>query len=120
MSDPKDPLASWPERERRWRKKLGRIRLGVEPIPEQVEKYRKMTWVLTGVAGGIAAMFFALFTAFRSPWLGLAVATILFGPVIGGAWIGFKTTERRAAAYLREREAVDRLRDAAVSEGVGG
>jgi hypothetical protein len=34
----------WQERERQWQRRLGRLRLGAEPIAEQLAKYRRVTW----------------------------------------------------------------------------
>ncbi len=36
--------AAWRTREAVWRRKLGRLRLGVEPIEEQLARYRRVTW----------------------------------------------------------------------------
>src|SRR4051794_37376753 len=108
--DPRDAAAIWPEREREWRKALGRLRIGVEPIGDQVEKIYRVTWVMTGISLGIAAMFIALFTAFRHPGIGLVVAGVLLGPIILFSWIGFLRLKGRAARYLREKEDVERLR----------
>lgn len=107
--DPREAAANWPERERQWRIALGRIKLGVEPVADQLEKYRLVTWTLSFVAGGMGTILFALFCAFRHPFIGLAVAGGLFGPVIVSAWIGFARLESLASRYLREREEVDRL-----------
>lgn len=107
---PRDVLRDWPERERRWRRKLGRIRLGAEPIAEQVQKYLRVTWALTAVCCGVALIFLALFAAFRAPLLGLGVAAILLGPVVLSSWVGFARMRSRAARYLREKEEVERLR----------
>jgi hypothetical protein len=108
--DPTDASANWPDRQREWRKALGRIKIGVEPIPEQVERLRLVSLVMTVVSGGIGAIFIALFTAFRHPWIGLTVAGVIVGPVIASSWIGFARLKARADRYLREKEEVDRLR----------
>ncbi len=47
--EPFDP--EWDDRLRYWRRKLGRLRLGVEPIPDQVARYRRVTVMLTVVPG---------------------------------------------------------------------
>ncbi len=112
---PRDLLAEWPERERYWRRRLGRVRIGVEPIADQLEKYRLVTWTLTAVATGIAIMFVALFTAFAHPFIGMGVAGVILGPVILFSWIGFWRMKGRAAGYLREKEEVERLRLIAAS-----
>lgn len=115
--DPRDLEATWPEREKHWRRKLGRLRLGAEPIPDQVEKYRRVTLLLTAVSSGIGAMFVALFSAFRHPLMGLGVAAVLLGPVILFSWVGFWSMKGRAARYLREKEEVERLRASMASNG---
>lgn len=108
--DPGELPSIWPEREREWARALGRLRLGVEPIPDQLEKYRRANWALTGVSAGIGAMLFALFAAFRSPGTGLIVGGLLAGPIIASAWIGYARMGANAARYLRERAEVERLR----------
>jgi hypothetical protein len=92
----------WRTREQEWRRKLGRLRLGVEPLDEQLARYRRVTWALTAVPAIIAVMFLGLFTAFGRSDIGAVVVAILFGPIIAFAWLGFKKLERRANAYLAE------------------
>src|SRR4051794_18832617 len=94
--------ARWRTREQEWRRKLGRLRLGVEPLDEQLARYRRVTWALTVVPAIIAVMFLGLFTAFGRPDIGTLVVAVLFGPVIVFSWLGFKKLERRANAYLAE------------------
>jgi hypothetical protein len=95
----------WLERQHYWKRKLGRIRLGAEPVEEQVARYRRVTWMLTAVPVGLALMFVGLFTAFRRPDVGGILALVLFLPVVVVAWVDFTLLRRRVAAYLREREA---------------
>jgi hypothetical protein len=92
----------WQVRERYWRRKLGRLRLGAEPLQEQLARYRRVTWMLTAVPLLIALMFFALFTAFRRPDIGLIVAALVLLPIVAIAWVDQVLLERRAANYLRE------------------
>jgi uncharacterized membrane protein len=94
---------SWQTREHYWQRKLGRLRLGAEPLHVQLARYRRVTWMLTAVPLVIALMFFALFSAFHRPDIGLIVATILLLPIVVIAWIDQRRLERRAATYLRER-----------------
>jgi hypothetical protein len=94
--------ARWRTREQEWRRRLGRLRLGVEPIEEQLERYRRVTWALTAVPAIIAVMFLGLFIAFGRFDIGAVVVAILFGPIIVFSWLGFKKLERRARAYLAE------------------
>jgi hypothetical protein len=92
----------WRTREQEWRGRLGRLRLGVEPIEEQLARHRRVTWALMAVPAIIAIMFLALFTAFGRPDIGAVVVAILFAPIIVFSWLGFKKLERRANAYLAE------------------
>ncbi len=93
----------WSERERKWARGLGRLRLGVEPLEEQLTRYRRTTWALVVVPGIIALMFLTLFTVFGRPDIGLIVIVILFVPMIVCAWLGYARLKRRAAAYLADR-----------------
>lgn len=115
-----DLEATWRAREDRWRRKLGRLRLGVEPIEEQLARYRRVTWALTAVPAALALFFFTLFAIFGYPLVGLVVDAVLFLPIVAGAWadyglMAWRARRYRAEAerYLRERE---RLRSS--SEGV--
>ena len=93
----------WRVRERKWARRLGRLRLGVEPLEEQLTRYRRTTWVLAVVPGIIALMFLTLFTVFGRPDIGFVVILILFVPMILFAWVGYARLKRRAAAYLADR-----------------
>jgi hypothetical protein len=94
----------WDDRERLdWRRRLGRLRLGAEPVPEQVDRYRRVTWALTAVPLTIGLMFVALFAAFERPLLGTVIAGMLVVPVAGLAWLDFALLRRRATAYEKER-----------------
>jgi multisubunit Na+/H+ antiporter MnhB subunit len=108
----------WRVRERDWARKLGRLRLGVEPLEEQLERYRRTTWALAIVPGVIALMFLTLFTVFGRPDIGLIVVLILFVPMILCAWLGYTRLKRPAAAYLADRASFEnekkRLLDASV------
>jgi hypothetical protein len=99
------PDADWQRRERYWRRKLGRIRLGAEPIGDQVAKYRRVTWMLTAVPLVLALIFVGLFTAFGRPDVGGVLALVLFLPMIVVAWVDFGLLSLRAGRYLRELEA---------------
>ena len=85
----RDPDATWKVRERYWRGKLGRLRLGVEPLEEQLARYRRVTWVLTAVPAGVALMFVGLFTAFQRPDVGGILAFVLLLPIVVFAWIDY-------------------------------
>lgn len=99
----------WPERQRLWVRELGRVRLGIEPIPQQLKRYQGVAWVITIIAALMGLFIAALFTAFKSPGTGLIVSGILFVPVIVSAWLGYWKMESRAIAYLREKAEVDRV-----------
>lgn len=94
---------SWRLREQEWARKLGRLHLGVEPIEDQLARYRRVTWGLTVVPGLIALAFLTLFSVFGRPDIGLIVIGILFVPIIAVSWLDYLRLERRARAYLRDR-----------------
>jgi hypothetical protein len=103
---------AWAARQQYWRRQLGRLRLGVEPLEEQVARYRRATWMLTFVASVIGVMFLSLFAAFRRPDLGVILALLVVVPIGGVAWLDFLRLERRAARYLRELHEFERRRTA--------
>lgn len=98
----RDSDRQWQERLRYWKRALGRIQLGVEPVEEQLEKYRRVTWVLTAVPAGLAIFFLSLFTAFRRPDIGAIVVLVLLVPMVVLAWLDFFRLERRVRRYLAE------------------
>jgi hypothetical protein len=93
----------WRLRENQWRGELGRIRLGVEPIEEQLARYRRVTWALTVLPLISGLMFFSLFTVFGRPLIGLCLAAILLVSIGLGAWLDYALLARRAGRYLGER-----------------
>jgi hypothetical protein len=97
--------ARWRVRQKHWRRKLGRLRLGVEPIEEQLTRYRHVTWGLTAVPSVLAVFFFTLFTVFGRPDVGLILVGILLLPIILGAWLDYALLSRRAGQYLVEASA---------------
>jgi fatty acid desaturase len=103
--------ASWRAREDRWRRKLGRLRLGVEPIEEQLARYRRVTWALTAVPAGLAVFFFTLFAVFGYPRVGLVVDAILLLPIVLGAWADYGWMALRARRYRDEAERYLRERE---------
>ena len=103
LAEPDD----WIERERYWRRRLGRLRLGVEPLDVQLQRMRRVTWGLTVVPAFMGAIIAGLFAAFGAPGVGLAVAGILFGPIVALAWLDLKRTEGRARAYEADRRAFE-------------
>ncbi len=104
----------WPARERRWRRRLGRLRLGVEPLAEQLARMRATVVALSIVGGLVGLAFVALFSAFHAPWIGLGMAAVLLGIPVGLAWIDYGRHRARAAAFEAERSA----NEAATAAGV--
>ncbi len=95
--------AAWEARRRRWARKLGRLRLGVEPLEVQLTRYRRVTWGLTAVPAIIGLMFVALFAAFNRPLMGLILAGGLLGPVVAIAWLDYAVLRARVAEFEREQ-----------------
>ncbi len=111
--DERDLESRWRSRENHWRRKLGRLRLGVEPIEEQLTRYRRVTWGLTVVPGFLAVFFLTLFSVFGRPDVGAILVAAFLLPIILGAWLDYGLLAWRArrylgeaAAYLREKERV--------------
>ena len=101
----------WRRREEQWRRRLGRLRLGVEPLEEQLARYRRVTWALTVVPSILGLMFVSLFAVFGRPDIGLVFDAIVLLPIVLGAWIDYTLLASRAgryhaelADYLREKE----------------
>jgi hypothetical protein len=93
----------WRLRETEWRRKLGRLHLGVEPIEEQLARYRRVTWALTLLPLVIGSIFLILFTVFGRPDIGLILITVLLLTIGAGAWLEHALLARRARRYLAER-----------------
>jgi hypothetical protein len=98
----RDLESRWRLRENHWRRKLGRLKLGVEPIEEQLTRYRRATWVLTAVPAVISLMFLTLFTVFGRPDIGLIFDAIVLLPIVVGAWLDYAWLARKARRYLTE------------------
>ena len=94
---------SWASRQREWQRKLKRLRLGAEPVEEQLARYKRVTWMLTAVPLGLALMFLALFSAFRRPDIGAVLAGVLFVPVVIIAWLDYANLAVKVGRYRRER-----------------
>ncbi|GAC1448526.1 MAG: hypothetical protein NVSMB9_31810 [Isosphaeraceae bacterium] len=92
----------WDARLIYWRRKLGRIRLGVEPVEEQLAKYRRVTLLLSAIPLGIGLIILALFSAFRRPDVGLVVDLFLILPIVALAWIDHAVLRFRVLRYLKE------------------
>jgi hypothetical protein len=105
---PADSIAElderWRERRAYWGRKLGRLRLGVEPLAAQLERHRRVGWALSAVAGGMAIFFIALFGAFGRPDIGLIVAGGFPGLTVASFWIGYLRLTSKARAFEREYE----------------
>ncbi len=97
-----DLEASWRRREELWRCRLGRLRLGAEPLQEQVARYRRVTWVLTAIPAALCIAFVTIFAVFGRPEIGLAFAVIVLLPIVAGAWIDHALLAYRAACYDAE------------------
>ena len=108
--------AQWRTRESYWRRKLGRLRLGVEPLEEQLARYRRVTWALTAVPGFLAVFFVTLFTVFERPDIGLTFVAILLLPIVLGAWWDYARMAGRARRYQREADEYLRLRRGSLNE----
>jgi hypothetical protein len=106
-----DLEAQWRLRENYWRRKLGRLRLGVEPIEEQLARYRRVTWALTAVPAFLAVFFVTLFTVFGRPGIGLILVAVVLLPVVLGAWWDYAMMASRARRYRREADEYLRTRD---------
>jgi len=78
-----------------------------ETLDEQLARRRAACWALTGVTTAIAAGFFALFAAFDRPDLGVALAAMLWLPIVVFAWRDHARVVRTVQAH----------RDAAAARG---
>jgi hypothetical protein len=99
----RDLDSRWRQREAWWQGKLGRLRLGVEPLEEQLARYRRVTWALTIVPGFIAAVLVSLFAAFGRADIGFVVILILFLPIVAREWLDHVILTQRARCYREER-----------------
>ncbi len=95
----------WQERLRYWKRALGRIQLGVEPVEAQLEKYWRVNCVLSAISTGVAVFFLSLFTAFRRPDIGAVVVLVLLVPMVSWAWLDFFRLRGRVQSYLAELHA---------------
>jgi hypothetical protein len=109
--------ADWAARQVYWRNRLGRLRLGVEPIEEQLERYRRVTVMVTALSVLLGVAFVSLFAAFGRPEIGAVVALVLFLPVILVAWADHAALRRRAAGYLGELKEYEESRGADAAGG---
>lgn len=118
-----EPDLNWSERQRYWRRRLGRLVLDAEPLAEQLDRYRLATWGLTVVPLVLGSIIFVLLAAFGAPGVGAAVSGVLFLPIIAVAWLDYRRLARRVAQYEAERarhEAADRPRRSENAEASRG
>jgi hypothetical protein len=111
-----DLESHWSVRRQYWARKLGRLRLGVEPIEVQLTRYRRVTWVLSAIPGFLSAFLFCLFAVFGRPDIGLVVAALLFVPIALGAWLGYFLLQRRGRRYLAELAEYQNARESLQTE----
>jgi Flp pilus assembly protein TadB len=88
-----------------WQARLGRLRLGAEPIQEQVARQRRVTWALTLVMTMLGLLFFSLFTGFGRADIGAVLVGVLVGPILVIAWRDYHRMANRARTYLEESDA---------------
>ena len=100
-----DLESAWKDRQRYWGRKLRRLRLAAEPVEEQLDRYRRATWILTALLALLALFFVGLFAAFERPDIGGVLALVLLAPIVSLAWIDYGLLARRAARYSRELHA---------------
>jgi hypothetical protein len=93
------------------RRSLGRLRLDAEPLDVQLDRHRAAFYIMVGVTTAIATVFFALFTAFDRPGVGLIIAAVLWVPIVTGAWWDHARLARAVAAY--QADDADSRRDEA-------
>ncbi len=103
--------ANWRLREDYWRRRLGRLRLGVEPIEDQLARYRRVTWALTAVPAFLGIFFLTLFTVFGRPDIGLILVAIVLLPIVLGAWWDYARMAKRARRFRQEAEEFDRQKE---------
>ncbi len=100
---PKTEEGAWDARLAYWRKRLGRLRLGDEPIAVELARDRRVAWALTLIAGAIGAVILTLFTVFGRVDIGLLATGVLIVPIIVGAWVDHALVARRAHQFSREQ-----------------
>lgn len=91
-----------PDRSRYWARRLGRLRLGAEPLSEQLARSRRVTWALTAVSLGVGALFLGLFSGFGRPDLGAVVVGLFVAPIVASSWLGDWWLRRRVAGFEAE------------------
>ncbi len=110
--------SKWQAREKYWRRKLGRLRLGVEPIEDQLARYNRVTWAITAISTFLGLTFLTLFTVFGRADIGLIFDAIILLPIVGGAWIDHALLANRARRYLAEADEYRRANDLATRSSI--
>jgi len=93
-----------PAREIDWQRKLRPIRVGAEPILDQLRRRFQAMLLMTGLTSMIALMMLAIFAGFGRPDVGLGVAGLIVLPVTSWIWLDYLLLRSRTFAYWRERE----------------
>ena len=88
MASPRELLAA----------QLGRLRLGVEPIEDQLARYRRATWALTAVPSILGVFFVTLFTVFGRPDIGMILVALVLLADRDGCLVGLCDHGRAGAA----------------------
>jgi hypothetical protein len=101
-----EKLARW--RDEALQANLGRLRLGAEPIEEQVRRQRRATWALTVIMTILGFLFFSLFTGFGRPDVGAVLACVLVAPILIIVWREYFQMAKRAQLYLNFTDSFER------------
>lgn len=95
----------WP----RWRVRLARLSPYTIEVSEQLDRLYHLTIVLTIVPGIMAFIVLSLFLIFGRLDIGLVAILIIFGPMIGLAWLDYRSIARQARHYLASIENSDKM-----------
>ncbi len=88
--------------QRYWQQRLGRLRLGVEPLAEQLGRLWRVTWALTIIPGLMGLVMVGLFAAFGETRIGLILVGVLLAPIVALAWLDYGRLADAVADYERE------------------
>ena len=92
----------WAERQAYWSRRLGRIRLGAEPLNDQLARLRLVTIVASLVILFIGLFMFMLFLVFGRADIGAIVAAVAIVPLAGLAWYEDWKMHHRVRQYEEE------------------
>ncbi len=87
-----------------WQSQLRPIRLGAEPVADQIRRRMLVNAAGSVCVALIGLIFLGIFAAFGRSDLGLIIAGTLFAVGIVGNWIVYFRLRRRMRAYLVELE----------------